>query len=216
MLVFTGGESWLEESVQSAWLSCAALDVISIHAYGTGDLSASALQPYVQKAQAAGKKLIMEEWCVATLPLSATVNAERPRAGAHATLIHRTTTARAAPFSRRPLAMRTSKPGHRRSRRPAYLGFTGRSSRMRTLTYVLSPARAWRSADHAHSTRTTMRSASTMRPGPRSRQPLRRPRARRRRSTSPSTCCKPVATTCAHTHCSEPFGRILAGRQGKH
>jgi mannan endo-1,4-beta-mannosidase len=108
MLVFTGGESWLEESVQSAWLSCAALDVISIHAYGTGDLSASALQPYVQKAQAAGKKLIMEEWCVAAPPLYTTANVEWPRAGAHATLIPRTTTARAVPSSRRPPETRTS------------------------------------------------------------------------------------------------------------
>ncbi|KAI0771016.1 glycoside hydrolase [Trametes elegans] len=62
ILVMTGGKSWLSESVQPNWLSCAALDVISIHAYGTGDLTTSALQPYVQRAQAAGKKLILEEW----------------------------------------------------------------------------------------------------------------------------------------------------------
>ena len=59
----TGGESFLSESVQSAWLDCPALDVISIHAYGPGDLQTSALQPYVDQAVSAGKKLIMEEWC---------------------------------------------------------------------------------------------------------------------------------------------------------
>ncbi|TFY64043.1 hypothetical protein EVJ58_g2876 [Rhodofomes roseus] len=42
--------------------TCDALDVISIHAYGTGDLSTSALQPYVLQAQSAGKNLIVEEW----------------------------------------------------------------------------------------------------------------------------------------------------------
>ncbi|KAI0336245.1 glycoside hydrolase [Cubamyces sp. BRFM 1775] len=62
ILVMTGGESWLSESVQPDWLSCDALDVISIHAYGAGDLETSAIQPYVKQAQAAGKKLIMEEW----------------------------------------------------------------------------------------------------------------------------------------------------------
>ncbi|KAH9839971.1 glycoside hydrolase [Rhodofomes roseus] len=62
ILVMTGGESWLSESVQPGFLSCDALDVISIHAYGTGDLTTSALEPYVSKAQAAGKKLILEEW----------------------------------------------------------------------------------------------------------------------------------------------------------
>ncbi|KAH9941987.1 glycoside hydrolase [Amylocystis lapponica] len=42
ILVTTGGESWLSESVQDAWLKCPALDIISIHA--------------------AGKKLLLEEW----------------------------------------------------------------------------------------------------------------------------------------------------------
>jgi mannan endo-1,4-beta-mannosidase len=60
----TGGESWLEESVQSSWLSCQYLDVISIHAYGTGDFSTSAIQSYVTKAQNAGKKLLFQEWYV--------------------------------------------------------------------------------------------------------------------------------------------------------
>ena len=48
--------------MQDAYFSCAALDVIAIHAYGIGDLAQSKLQPYVQKAQSAGKKLMMQEW----------------------------------------------------------------------------------------------------------------------------------------------------------
>ncbi|KAH9947739.1 glycoside hydrolase [Amylocystis lapponica] len=56
------GESWLSESVQDAWLKCPALDIISIHAYGPGDLTEAALTPYVKKAQSAGKKLLLEEW----------------------------------------------------------------------------------------------------------------------------------------------------------
>jgi mannan endo-1,4-beta-mannosidase len=62
ILVSTGGASYLATSVQDAYFSCAALDVIAIHAYGVGDLTKDALQPYVQKAQKAGKKLIMQEW----------------------------------------------------------------------------------------------------------------------------------------------------------
>ncbi|KAI5124677.1 hypothetical protein M0805_004285 [Coniferiporia weirii] len=62
ILVTTGGESWLSESVQSDWLSCDALDVISIHAYGVGDLETSAIQTYVSQAQSAGKKLLFQEW----------------------------------------------------------------------------------------------------------------------------------------------------------
>ncbi|KAA1471168.1 glycoside hydrolase family 5 protein [Dentipellis sp. KUC8613] len=65
ILVTTGGESWLDESVQDGWLDCAALDVVAIHAYGTGDLTTSAIQPYISRAQAAGKKLLFQEWCVA-------------------------------------------------------------------------------------------------------------------------------------------------------
>lgn len=62
ILVITGGESWMDESVQPDFLTCGALDAISIHAYGTGDYATSAIQTYVQRAQAAGKKLLMEEW----------------------------------------------------------------------------------------------------------------------------------------------------------
>ena len=54
----------MDESVQPDWLTCSALDAISIHAYGTGDYATSAIQTYVQRAQAAGKKLLMEEWYV--------------------------------------------------------------------------------------------------------------------------------------------------------
>ena len=62
ILVSTGGASYLATSVQDAYFYCAALDVIAIHAYGVGDLTKEALQPYVTKAQNAGKKLIMQEW----------------------------------------------------------------------------------------------------------------------------------------------------------
>ncbi|GJE87868.1 glycoside hydrolase family 5 protein [Phanerochaete sordida] len=62
IIVTTGGESWMDESVQPNWLTCSSLDAIAIHAYGTGDYATSAIQTYVQRAQAAGKLLFMEEW----------------------------------------------------------------------------------------------------------------------------------------------------------
>ena len=62
ILVTTGGESWMSESVMPDWLSCDALDVIAIHSYGTGDFETSAIETYVNQARAAGKKLIYEEW----------------------------------------------------------------------------------------------------------------------------------------------------------
>ncbi|KAF8598376.1 glycoside hydrolase family 5 protein [Ceratobasidium sp. AG-I] len=62
ILVMTGGESWMSESVKSSWLSCAALDVIAIHAYGVGDFTTSNIQTYVNQAKSAGKKLIFQEW----------------------------------------------------------------------------------------------------------------------------------------------------------
>ncbi|KAL6300258.1 glycoside hydrolase [Sparassis latifolia] len=49
IIVMTGGD-------------CSALDVISIHAYAVTDYYMESIQSYVQQAQAAGKKLIMEEW----------------------------------------------------------------------------------------------------------------------------------------------------------
>ena len=52
----------MSESVQSAWLSCGALDVISLHAYGVGDFATASLRQYVTEVQNAGKKLLMEEW----------------------------------------------------------------------------------------------------------------------------------------------------------
>lgn len=64
ILVATGGESWMAESVQPGFLACDALDVISIHAYGTGDFTTSSIETYVKQAQKVGKKLIFEEWCV--------------------------------------------------------------------------------------------------------------------------------------------------------
>lgn len=60
--LLTGGGQWVSESVQSAYLSCDALDIIGIHAYAPGDLTTSNLSPYVSKAKAAGKKLLLEEW----------------------------------------------------------------------------------------------------------------------------------------------------------
>lgn len=60
----TGGESWMDESVTDDWLNCDALDVISIHAYGTGDFETASIETYVQRALATNKKLIFEEWCV--------------------------------------------------------------------------------------------------------------------------------------------------------
>lgn len=62
ILVTTGGGSYLATSVQDGYFSCGALDMIAIHAYGTGDLTKKALDPYVKKAQNASKKLMMQEW----------------------------------------------------------------------------------------------------------------------------------------------------------
>ncbi len=62
ILVTTGGGAWLANSLLDGYFSCSALDVLAIHAYGTGDFATSALKPYVTKAQQAGKKLIMQEW----------------------------------------------------------------------------------------------------------------------------------------------------------
>jgi len=62
ILVTTGGESWLDESMQPDWFNCAALDVIAIHGYGVGDFDTNKIRGYVQKAQKSGKKLIFQEW----------------------------------------------------------------------------------------------------------------------------------------------------------
>ena len=62
ILVATGGGSYVDTSLQAGYFSCANLDVLSIHAYGAGDLTTSKLSPYVTKATQSGKKLIMQEW----------------------------------------------------------------------------------------------------------------------------------------------------------
>lgn len=62
ILVTTGGGAWLDNSLLDDYFNCKALDVLSIHAYGTGDFSTDKLKPYVAKAQNSGQKLIMEEW----------------------------------------------------------------------------------------------------------------------------------------------------------
>ncbi|KAI8237157.1 hypothetical protein K4K57_008792 [Colletotrichum sp. SAR 10_99] len=62
ILVTTGGGAYVDNSLLDPYFSCAALDVLAIHAYGVDDFATSKLQPYVTKAQNAGKKLIMQEW----------------------------------------------------------------------------------------------------------------------------------------------------------
>ncbi|KAJ5677067.1 glycoside hydrolase family 5 protein [Penicillium maclennaniae] len=62
ILVTTGGGAYLATSLLDAYFSCKALDVLAIHAYGTGDFATDALTPCVSKAQESGQKLIMEEW----------------------------------------------------------------------------------------------------------------------------------------------------------
>ncbi|KAJ5147292.1 glycoside hydrolase family 5 protein [Penicillium atrosanguineum] len=62
ILVTTGGGAYLATSLLDSYFSCKALDVLAIHAYGTGDFATDALTPYVSKAQKSGQKLIMEEW----------------------------------------------------------------------------------------------------------------------------------------------------------
>ncbi|KAJ4401620.1 hypothetical protein N0V91_007792 [Didymella pomorum] len=62
ILVTTGGGSYLATSLLDQYFSCAALDVLAIHAYGVGDFDTSKLKPYVDRAKSANKKLIMQEW----------------------------------------------------------------------------------------------------------------------------------------------------------
>ncbi|KAF9888222.1 hypothetical protein FE257_009217 [Aspergillus nanangensis] len=62
ILVTTGGGAYLSNSLLDAYFSCDALDVLAIHAYGTGDFATNALSPYVDRAKDAGKMLIMQEW----------------------------------------------------------------------------------------------------------------------------------------------------------
>ncbi|KAG9199008.1 hypothetical protein G6514_009193 [Epicoccum nigrum] len=62
ILVTTGGGAYLANSLLDSYFTCAALDVLAIHAYGVGDFATSELKKYVTRAQTAGKKLIMQEW----------------------------------------------------------------------------------------------------------------------------------------------------------
>jgi len=62
ILVSTGGGSYLATSLLDGYFSCPSLDILAIHAYGTGDFDKAALTKYVDKAKAKGKKLVMQEW----------------------------------------------------------------------------------------------------------------------------------------------------------
>lgn len=62
ILVTTGGGAYLDNSLLDAYFTCSALDVLAIHAYGTGDYATNKLEGYVQTANDNGKKLIMQEW----------------------------------------------------------------------------------------------------------------------------------------------------------
>ncbi|KAL5424669.1 hypothetical protein PMIN04_003052 [Paraphaeosphaeria minitans] len=62
ILTSTGGGSYLATSLLDSYFSCAALDVLAIHAYGVGDFDTAKLKTYVDHAKMAGKKLIMQEW----------------------------------------------------------------------------------------------------------------------------------------------------------
>ncbi|KAF2450916.1 glycoside hydrolase family 5 protein [Karstenula rhodostoma CBS 690.94] len=62
ILVTTGGGSYLANSLLDQYFSCAALDVLAIHAYGVGDFDTAKLRTYVDHAKSASKKLIMQEW----------------------------------------------------------------------------------------------------------------------------------------------------------
>lgn len=62
ILVSTGGGAYLANSLLDPYFTCAALDILAIHAYGPGDFSTTKLQAYVRRAVSAGKKLIVQEW----------------------------------------------------------------------------------------------------------------------------------------------------------
>jgi len=62
ILVTTGGESWMDESMQPDWFNCAALDVLAIHDYGPGDFDTGKIAGYVNKAKNSGKMLLFQEW----------------------------------------------------------------------------------------------------------------------------------------------------------
>lgn len=62
ILVTTGGGGWVDVSLLDGYFTCPGIDVLGIHAYGTGDLTQAKLAPYVTKAVQNGKKLVMQEW----------------------------------------------------------------------------------------------------------------------------------------------------------
>ncbi|VUC21368.1 unnamed protein product [Clonostachys rosea] len=62
IMVTNGCGAWLIMSAHDEYFSCDVLDVLSIHAYGSGDDKVSRLEAYIKKAKAAGKMCIMEEW----------------------------------------------------------------------------------------------------------------------------------------------------------
>ncbi|KZV88563.1 glycoside hydrolase [Exidia glandulosa HHB12029] len=62
ILITTGGESWANESVQDGFLNCDAIDIVALHAYGSGDFNTDGLKKYVDRAKSAGKMLVMQEW----------------------------------------------------------------------------------------------------------------------------------------------------------
>jgi mannan endo-1,4-beta-mannosidase len=70
ILVSTGGGAYLPNSLLDGYFTCASLDVLAIHAYGVADFATDKLTPYVDRALASGKKLIMQEWgaCYTTAP----------------------------------------------------------------------------------------------------------------------------------------------------
>jgi len=62
ILVTTGGESWVDESMMPDWFSCPSLDIIAMHGYGVGDFNTGKLKAYTQKGVSSGKKILFEEW----------------------------------------------------------------------------------------------------------------------------------------------------------
>ena len=135
----TGGESWVDESVQDGWLNCTSLDVVSLHAYSPGDYNTTFLQTYIQCAQASNKKLIMEEWSVSFLSSSFARVLISSSKGARATSTQTKITApQVTPYPPLP-ATRIYRPGRARSQLQDCPGCTGRSFRTRIHTYVYVP-----------------------------------------------------------------------------
>lgn len=64
ILITTGGESWLAESMQQAYLDCPELDIVAIHIYNTNEFSVDTLKGAVDQAKKANKLTIVQEWCV--------------------------------------------------------------------------------------------------------------------------------------------------------